>query len=383
MQVGKIFRIVNTFIYCFILVALTACASRITSSNTPPAEDARIRRESNQIRIQRVGNLPLAQSSYHIQFASQREGWLSSKEKLWRTLNGGLDWELIFSSDARAQEIRNFGFLNLRIGWMLRWEGIYITEDRGFTWIKQPSTLLDHPKGTLHSVTFTEDGKIGWAIGGLYRPISRKDLAERRFPNNTVSSELRSVLYGAIFSTDNGGISWRQLFISSEPGRFLCLAFLDIKRGIVVGDAGVYYTDNGGNQWKEAIFNENCTNLKDKNFFEQTPVYVNLVQPGLGWLSFNNGLVLKSTDGGQAWCDLLRPEQVWARGDQNAYFKKIHFLDSTHGWGLKANGSLCETKDGGETWEEVEAKIKFDDMYFLDTNNGWVVAKVGMFRILL
>lgn len=63
-----------------------------------------------------------------------------------------------------------------------------------------------------------------------------------------------------------------------------------------------------------------------------------------------DGMIVKSVDGGEHWEQKLSDESVW-------YFESIKFYDEltgyAYGYQVEGDGALVKTTDGGETWNHV------------------------------
>lgn len=372
MRSKRVARVINSFVL-FMLIALTACTPSIT-----PAP-----RQPDRAKVRRVSDVPRTDGWQRLQFINEQDGWLADNKSLWRTTNGGTNWERFYSITTDGQQIRSFNFLNSQVGWMQRFDGLYKSEDGGRTWTQLP-TPLDFPRGDLQAISFIADGRIGWAAGGVYRPISRGELLQRGYPNNAVTTlpnNSYAVLEGTIFRTDDGGRTWHQQLRSPEEYRFLSLNFTNAEHGLALGDTKVFYTENGGRQWQAADFRDDCVNQDFMETFEGHPVDAYFVNSNIGWLSYTDGYLARSTDGGRTWCDLRHSVDAQSNASYDRFFQRLHFTDLTHGWGLGTDGSLYETKDAGATWVKIDASARFEDMHFLNNGYGWAVAREGLFRI--
>lgn len=356
------------------LVVLTLAACTPSVSLAP-------RILSSQLKVQKISDLPRTDGWQKLQFINEQEGWLADSRSLWRTTNGGTRWEPIYSITADEQQIKSFHFLNSKMGWMQSLNRLYMSEDGGRTWA-QLSTPLDFPRGDLQAVSFMTDGKVGWVAGGVYRQISRKELLQGGYPNNavaTIANNSYAVLEGSIFRTDDGGVTWRQQFRTPEVYRFLSLYFTNGEHGLALGDTEVLYTEDDGEQWQAVDFKASCVDQKFMETFEGHPTDAYFANSNVGWLSYSDGYMARSTDGGRTWCDLRYPED--ARSNRDKFFQKLHFTNLTRGWGLSSDGFLYETKDAGATWTRVDVNVRFEDIHFLNADEGWAIAKEGLFRI--
>ncbi len=92
-----------------------------------------------------------------------------------------------------------------------------------------------------------------------------------------------------------------------------------------------------------------------------------------GWAVGDEGLILRTTDGGETWDDQYSNVGSW--------LLSVHFIDKWEGWTVGDFGRLRHTFDGGETWE-----IQYPDVYpkslnsvfFVDENLGWATGEPGV-----
>lgn len=372
---------------CLLMMIVGACSpvaspTKSSSTNSTTNSTSAPKTSDAPSRVQKVKDVPDGTGAYNLWFASDRGFLLGDTKKLWRTSEGVENWELVYAADTEAQNITDVHFDDLQSGWMLRPSGLYKTEDSGRTWTLMTVTPLSYPKGDGRAVKFMEKGRTGWLAGGIYKAVSPKEL-EKGFPNNAIDPVTRQVLYGAIFRTDDGGVTWRRQSFPESVGRVLDLFFLDKEHGLALGSAGVFYTANGGELWSRVKFKDECVNQEFLDSSEGRPTDVYFVDSKTGWLSFDDGYIAKSTDGGRSWCDLLLPGDTASKEAYHTFLNSIHFVDLTHGWALGGDGNLYESENSGAKWVKTNVKIRFDGMYFANSTQGWIVSKEGLFRIAL
>jgi photosystem II stability/assembly factor-like uncharacterized protein len=263
---------------------------------------------------------------------------------------------------------------------MLTIQRLLKTEDGGRAWAEQPLPFPDYPSGDLRAITFLKDGKTGWAGGGIYRPLT-KDEERNGVPRNISDPPSHTVLKPAISYTDDGGKTWNSQSIPNDTGRVFGLTFLNDQQGLALESSGPFYTTNGGKHWARVEFKKSCTDERFLEGYDSNALQVFFLDSRDAWLTFEDGRIAKSSDGGKSWCDLLAPGSLNFNYYEK-YFKTIHFADSLHGFGLGANHLLYETRDGGRSWNKV-VDTPADDMFFLDDGTGWLVSKAGLFHIML
>jgi len=357
--------------FCFALISLIACLSSVTSD---PAISF------GQSRIWKVSDLPRGKGGrLIIQFTSVREGWLADRMNLWRTLDGGLNWDLVYSSN---ESVESFQFVDSGNGFLMISRGLFKTEDGGRSW-RRLLTPLAFPRGTLRAFRFSTGGKVGWIVGGIYRPVTREELSRSPYPNYGIvalPNDLYGVAEGVIFRTDDGGRTWHEQFRSRDVHMFLDLSFIDPRRGVALADTDVFYTEDGGRSWQAINFGADCVGWKSMVVSERRPVDACFVG-SIGWLSYTDGYMAKSKDGGRTWCDLVHPGEIRFNSSYEAFFQKIRFLDQAYGLGLSADGALYETRDGGASWAGISASTRFEDLYLFDADHIWAVTSEGLFHI--
>jgi len=116
--------------------------------------------------------------------------------------------------------------------------------------------------------------------------------------------------------------------------------FRDEDHGWARGEPGLFSLDNRTSRWREVDFykgkcpSEMLRKTLNPDSVVYEPVAIYFLDTNLGWLSFKNGYVAKTTDGGTTWCDLLNPRDVWPNPIGLTFFWKIHFIDPLRGWAI-------------------------------------------------
>lgn len=98
-----------------------------------------------------------------------------------------------------------------------------------------------------------------------------------------------------------------------------------------------------------------------------------LIDEQIGWIVGNNGILLKTTNGGLNWFKKHTPYQY--------NFLKIFFFNQNYGWIGTANGRILITTNGGEDWNEALIQSDFtyfDAIYFTSPSTGHI--SVGKHR---
>jgi photosystem II stability/assembly factor-like uncharacterized protein len=141
--------------------------------------------------------------------------------------------------------------------------------------------------------------------------------------------------------------------------------FISSSTGWAVGNDGlVLKTTDGGASWQENFTGSVFYELTDIQFFDLN----NGVAAGTDDFS-GDGIMLKSTDGGESWTLL---------NGSIDYVKAISFINPDIGYA--AADEIYKTTDGGNTWNEVlYANGDFHDVYAI-LNNVTAVGFNGIYR---
>lgn len=369
--------LMSKLMFYFLAIGLGACS--VTRGTRPPDRTPLPSEPPRQTdpRLRSMGNVPPGPKSYVLDCLNETVCWTGDFLKQWRTNDGGKNWQLVYSGSPNGGEITTIDHIGEHVAWVLTIEKLYKTED-GASWVEQAKPLPDYPSGQLRAIRFMADGMIGWAGGGIFRPLT-SDEQRNGVPRNISDPASKTVLRPAISRTEDGGKTWNPQSLPSTTGRVYDFAFLNEQQGIALESSGPFYTENGGREWKRVDFKKSCTNARYLEGYDMRAIQVFFLDSHNVWMSFEDGRIAKSVNGGQSWCDLLAPNAV--NFDYNEkYFKKIHFTTLLQGWGLGANRNLYETTDGGKTWAKA-LDIELDDLFFMNNGTVFLVSKAGLFRM--
>lgn len=345
--------------------------------------------EDAMTRIERVGELPIPEGKHPdgLQFLNEFDGWVSYEGKLWRTSDGGKTWKAIYAPHSAREDYVVYQFANESFGWSATMTRIQQTRDGGYSWLPV-SSPIERDKGFVGAVRFLDDSKRGWVAGGIFEPIPQHLRGYGIKPALTNGGE---ALRAVIFSTDDGGQSWHKQQLNSRIGSMISiLEIAENGQGWAISDTDLFRFERG--EWRQTDFKRSgCAN-------EELLRTVGLAQPhgdvfGIvdlnfcdtehGWLSFANGHIGKTTDGGRTWCDVPRLTNIREDPDENTVFGRLYFTGRNSGWGLTRSGKLYQTTDGGSTWIRGEITTKISGIYFLDSTRAWLVSKGGLLRMRL
>lgn len=164
--------------------------------------------------------------------------------------------------------------------------------------------------------------------------------------------------------TNDEGATWAQRKIANAAA-LRALAFLDVNRGLTVGDRGaILATDDAGHTWKarESGTTENLTDIQ--------------MVGEEGWIAGYDGVILHTADGGKTWSK--------QKSGLALSLEALFFLDAQNGWAVGWAGTVLHTVDGGNKWQPVKipgATWSLSSITFQDAKSGWIVGFAGqLFR---
>ena len=184
---------------------------------------------------------------------------------------------------------------------------------------------------------------------------------------------------GYIGHTTNGGSTWEKAEVTINQ-MLIDVYFFDKKNGWAVGDQGMIVgTSNGGRRW-DVQTSKVGNSLKGVHF----------VSPQIGYAVGMEETIVQTTNGGKQWSVLRGGEVASAVGDtETIVLNAVQFINESTGWvtGVRISpetggqdGLVQKTTDGGQTWADQPTNISdiLEDIFFLDADNGWAVGENGV-----
>jgi photosystem II stability/assembly factor-like uncharacterized protein len=282
------------------------------------------------------------ESAKSLFFLDSAKGWIIANGVLYGTANGGKNWRII--NQRSLQDCKSVAFTSDKTGWALcdlwnkpqRCNKVLTTRDGGKTWRE----ILAVPS-PIYSVDFVNDN-VGF-VSSRWWPLQR---------------------------TTDGGNTW--MSVNGVEGLHY-LSFADKKKGWGFGSA-IWYTEDAGQNWKQLTAYEATTDLWEADFPDVSSGWilgkgqvwhmsdsaswslvkglagevnflsVYFLNPSEGWITADDGSLLKTIDAGSSWEVLSKlPIPI-----------TVHFLNKDTGWGLATDGSLFYSGDGGRNWQKTE-----------------------------
>jgi hypothetical protein len=161
--------------------------------------------------------------------------------------------------------------------------------------------------------------------------------------------------------------------IASEygTGALTDVQFVSGTRGWVVGTRQILATTDGGRHWTT----QDSGNLQ--------LVSADFIGNSVGW-AVGADKVLTTSDGGQHWTALPEPCPV---------IRSVHFVSSQVGFAIAGGGPqltsslapasggvLLASSDGGQAWHKLHAPPDPQSVCFTSTRDGWLGAGGGLYR---
>jgi photosystem II stability/assembly factor-like uncharacterized protein len=110
------------------------------------------------------------------------------------------------------------------------------------------------------------------------------------------------------------------------------------QRLVVVGERGhILISDNNGQTWRQQPVPTRST-LTSVFFLDEQ----------LGWAAGHDAVILQTRDGGESW------QQVYADPDDERPILDLWFRDADFGLAIGAYGLFLVTEDGGQHWDSLE-----------------------------
>ena len=282
---------------------------------------------------QSSGKIYIAGKSYYYSYQSARSIAMSSDQgATWSTLN--------YFSDGHIYHI---DFSIEKNGFITGENGLFKTEDNGFTWKQTPSDLTN--VGDTHFID--KNTVILLSAGDIYKSTdggvtTRKVLTTSKVdpyrPAGTLygfaGNILFSVSWYAVYRSDDLGETWK--LVSTDPGYYTQgMHFISPSIGYRIELFGsVEKTIDGGKTWSPVFTREPSESEAFNDIF--------FLNENVGYAGGEH--LRKSVDGGKSWKKIN-----WQFYDIIA----IHFENEAHGYVVTRGGNVYETTDAGATWKTI------------------------------
>jgi photosystem II stability/assembly factor-like uncharacterized protein len=207
--------------------------------------------------------------------------------------------------------------------------------------------------------------QMGWWLALGVMPLAAFAADERTCNMRDAALPTNSITYvlceqGLLLVTNDDGATWAQRKIAST-GTLRAVAFLDVNRGLTVGDGGaILATSDAGRTWQPRV-SGTTENLTDIQMVGEE-----------GWIAGYDGVMLHTADGGKTWSK--------ENTGQSLSLEALYFLDAQNGWAVGWSAMVLHTVDGGKKWQQVKipgAQWSLSSIDFPDAKNGWISGFAG------
>ena len=280
-------------------------------------------------------------------FADEMHGWIFGKDTIFRTTNGGADWEPVAAvlinppfGGFFKENVIDASFVDSSRGWLITGDKIFFTQDAGDSWTEQFCLPGQHYSKSICFVDDTTGYVTAWkkytSYGGAH----------------------------TLIKTTDGGETWTiiTLFNTVVDNSMSCVYFINPLEGWVVGEIGrIWHTTNGGEDW---TYQYGITGNID--FYS-----VYFIDNNHGWIA-GEGCILYTNNGGEDWTIALLQDDL--------ILNTVHFVDEWNGWVAGSEGALLYSTDGGINWVQINTSLSDVDLcsvHFSDNYNGWAVGASG------
>lgn len=260
-------------------------------------------------------------------FKPRSEG--ESRSYLLKTTDGGGSWTRVEATGAdKDVRLVRVVFAGRERGWTFGEAGaLYATEDGGLTWSRRVlptrhlllgGAFLDAQRGWLvgagATALYTTDGGTTWREGQVEsRGASQSesgDASAARLTNVSAPQRLAGVQRPPLQTA---------LKLSA---RLRAVTFVNARRGFAVGSGGrIFTTTNGGATWRE-LDSGVANDLLDVKFFDEAE----------GFAAGEGGTLLHTRDGGATW-------RIVPSGTTHA-LERLSFAGRTRAWAVGFGGTI-------------------------------------------
>jgi photosystem II stability/assembly factor-like uncharacterized protein len=327
----------------------------------------------------------------HLAFKDATRGWVASSRfslgdssiVIRRTTDGGATWQEVSEIDATPYQYpRNFS-MEVSTLYLIGGGDLALrSHDGGDTWdgMATDAISISTPDFVSKDEGFTIVGNF------LYRTIDAgaEWFPVRPLPEITNAIEFIDDQTGlaiagdccadppllTVHRTDNGGLSWRQVYRTTALSYpyVLALEFLDADHGLAALQNGTLMTSDGGDTWQEHAL-PNGQYVVDGDLAAAGDAWAIVTTGQFGGPPFE---LSHTEDGGQTWTP--------APQTPSGSIQDVVFVDAGHGFYLggtcnvTCTDTLYATNDGGATWavRSNELAETVHDLVFTDRLNGWI-----------
>jgi photosystem II stability/assembly factor-like uncharacterized protein len=274
-------------------------------------------------------SLPTTEPVNDIFFIDNNTGFAIAGRAIFRSVNGGNNWQEVYQSGKYLYNI-NMGNAN---------NAIFVTPSKLVLYTRDGGNSFDSLElndNTIDDVFFV-NATTAFAVGKKTWKTTNAGISWNELSSfsSTPYANLKSLHFSneqtgwttgnGLFKTTNAGITWDLIPAASggplpEVGN---IYFPDVNTGFATDESSVYKTTNGGTSFTKVL--------------TTTPAFHDIHFTSLqkGYITDNNYIRI-TTDSGQTW-----NREVFIAGK---HLIELHFTDASHGWAGGANGLILVYK---------------------------------------
>ncbi|MCQ6956726.1 WD40/YVTN/BNR-like repeat-containing protein [Mucilaginibacter aquariorum] len=159
-----------------------------------------------------------------------------------------------------------------------------------------------------------------------------------------------------IYRTTDGGNTWVKV---NDVGWYVVgFALPDENNVFMISKSTVYKSQDNGLTW----------NISLAENFQKSPGGIYFVNSNIGFLTFDNGEIMQTTNGGQNWKSIKLPTENT--------ISKLFFVDANKGFAMAVgDAKLYSTINGGTSWTATPLSIPVNspNMFFYPDGRGVIV----------
>ncbi len=319
---------------------------------------------------------------FAIKFSNSLVGYATGDDGIfWMTTDGGDTWT---AKDLPFWDVYDLFLLNDSTIIAASDDGLYKSTDGSKTWKSTFKPGESARYWTIYRIDFVDEN-IGYATGILNEIYKTTDGGDSwlvitlpavyelhgYFTGIAFESAEKGVLgdLDCLFSIDLSTNTWKRYKKSFTSNNFESVTFSNDSTVFAVGNNVLARSVNNGRTWNVIEDNVAKGVFFDVAFTNTSTGYVvgvnSVPMPGA-----NNGLILKTDNGGLAWEMAYNPPKQ---------LSGICFPSSNVGYAVGLSSQLFKTTDGGTNWLAANAGIDADlkSVCFLNRDTGFVCGSAG------
>lgn len=293
-------------------------------------------------------NSPTEEDISDCTFINESTGWITNGAEVFKTIDGGTTWTALTMPPFPEYMQRRYNSIS------------FFDENNGI--IGCTNFILDYNNydpDLVSTILMTSDGGSTWQYKNLGN--SNSHVSSGIFTSTTTAYVIGQ--YGKSFKTTDSGTTWEPILFN-QPG-FSGAELFAVNSNTVYFSGLQNFSMAGAfgrlsaNTW---IISEFSTYESMHSLF--------FTDEQKGWACSNNGVILKTVNGGTNWTPCAT--------NVTSALRDISFMDGQNGWAI-ADGSIISTTDG-QNWDmEYEGTVilRAIDMDALN-GTGYAVGNDGL-----